>query len=305
MLIFVVTDIENDPFMPNNETDLYHIRACLKGMRLPCPFHFHLQLTITLAFYFNFPPTNKFSVAMQTENHQQEQAHQEEVANVPEKQVPSKKMSDIQSEAKDVNPEVTSAESDKAQVVSLSDDKAKEEEVQAPSVDQVEAQAEPDSMVEAVAEAMVEADEAEDEQKPTDTEQAVTESKAKDSKDDEVAAEEVKVQSVRGSKKRSFEEMVSKTKELSLTDESRVRSKRMRLNDGTMVEVKSASSKKSQDAKEDVVQEPNQEEAETKQQVIAAEVPASSEPKTVNEPEAENSAADKDADENPQPAQEV
>ena len=58
MLIFVITDIENDPFMPNNETDLYHIRACLKGMRLPCPFHFHVQLTITLAFYFNFPPTN-------------------------------------------------------------------------------------------------------------------------------------------------------------------------------------------------------------------------------------------------------
>ena len=47
---------------------------------------------------------------------------------------------------------------------------AKEEEVQAPSVDQVEAQAEPDSMVEAVAKAMVEADEAENEQKPTDTE---------------------------------------------------------------------------------------------------------------------------------------
>ena len=60
MWIFVITDIENDPFMPNNETDLYHIRACLKGMRLPCPFHFHLQLTITLAFYFNFPPTNNF-----------------------------------------------------------------------------------------------------------------------------------------------------------------------------------------------------------------------------------------------------
>ena len=99
--------------------------------------------------------------------------------------------------------------------------------------------------------------------------------------------------------------MLSKTKELTLTDESQVRSKRMRLNDGTMVEVKSANSKKSQDAKEDMVQEPNQEEAETKQQVIAAQVPASSEPKTVNEPEAENSAADKDADENPQPAPEV
>ena len=146
---------------------------------------------------------------------------------------------------------------------------AKEEEVQAPSVDQVEAQAEPDSMVEAVAKAMVEADEAENEQKPTDTEQTVTESKAKDSKENEVAAEEVKVQSVQGSKKskkRSFEEMLSKTKELTLTDESQVRvsSKRMRLNDGTMVEVKSAISKKSQDAKEDVVQEPNQEEAETK-----------------------------------------
>ena len=119
-------------------------------------------------------------------------------------------------------------------------------------------------MVEAVAEAMVEADEAVNEQKPTDTEQAVTESKAKDSKDDAVAVEEVKVQSVRGSKKRSFEEMVSKTKELSLTEESQVRSKRMRLNDGTMVEVQSASSKKSQQAKEDVVQEPNQEEADTK-----------------------------------------
>ena len=79
--------------------------------------------------------------------------------------------------------------------------------------------------------------------------------------------EEVKVQSVQGSKKskkRSFEEMLSKTKELTLTDESQVRSKRMRLNDGTMVEVKSANSKKSQDAKEDMVQEPNQEEAETK-----------------------------------------